>query len=161
MATLLNIGEVAQRAGVASSALRYYEEQGLITSCRSAGKQRQFKRDVLRRIAFIRAAQAAGLRLDEIKAALASLPEQRTPTPQDWQKIASRWQPLLQQKIDTLVALRDKLSSCIGCGCLSLEKCALYNPEDKIARFGNGALYLQGMSPSKLQEELDASAGNP
>ncbi len=139
---LISIGDLAKRSGLAASALRYYEEQGLITSSRNAGQQRQFPREVLRRIAFIRAAQTAGLSLSEIKSALMSLPGQRTPTKRDWEKLSSTWQVTLQQRIDTLIALRDKLTSCIGCGCLSLKSCALYNPNDIAARSGTGARYL-------------------
>ncbi|WP_354333002.1 redox-sensitive transcriptional activator SoxR [Undibacterium sp. GrIS 1.2] len=141
---LISIGDLAKRSGLAASALRYYEEQGLITSSRNAGQQRQFPKEVLRRIAFIRAAQTAGLSLSEIKSALASLPGQRTPTKQDWEKLSSSWQTTLQQRIDALVALRDKLTSCIGCGCLSLKSCSLYNPGDVAAQRGNGARYLNG-----------------
>ncbi|WP_211443850.1 redox-sensitive transcriptional activator SoxR [Collimonas humicola] len=141
---LITIGELAKRSGVAASALRFYEEQGLIGSKREAGRQRQFARDVLRRVAFIRVAQTVGLSLDEIRLALSALPLQRTPTKQDWERLSRSWQPLLQQRIDTLTALRDQLTSCIGCGCLSLKKCALYNPEDTAQRRGSGPRYLLG-----------------
>lgn len=146
----ISIGELASRSGLATSAVRYYEEQGLISSTRSAGQQRQFAREVLRRIAFIRAAQTAGLSLDEIKAALASLPEQRTPTKQDWQRLSSAWKANLQQRIDNLIALRDQLTSCIGCGCLSLKSCALYNPQDLAGQRGSGARYLLGDKSSDV-----------
>lgn len=141
---LLSIGELAQRAGVAPSALRYYEQEGLLTSLRSNGGQRQYKREVLRRIGFIRAAQVAGLNLEQIKAAFASLPEQRTPTPEDWQILAASWQPLIDERIAALTALKTQLTSCIGCGCLSMEVCALYNPADRAALRGSGARYLLG-----------------
>lgn len=141
---LLSIGEVAERSGVAASALRYYEQQGLITSLRSDGGQRKFQREVLRRIGFIRAAQVAGLNLEQIKAAFASLPEQRTPNREDWQTLAASWQPLIEERIAALTALQTQLTSCIGCGCLSLEVCALYNPADKAAKRGSGARYLLG-----------------
>ncbi|WP_338844901.1 redox-sensitive transcriptional activator SoxR [Massilia sp. W12] len=139
---LMPISEVARRSGLAASALRYYEEQGLLHSSRSSGGQRLYKRESLRRIAFIRAAQQAGLNLEQIRAAFASLPQQRTPTPEDWRQLAASWQPLIQQRIDALIALRDRFDSCIGCGCLSLTKCALYNPQDQAAQEGSGARYL-------------------
>ncbi len=138
------IGALAKRAGVAASALRYYEEAGLIESSRTAGQQRQFPREVLRRIAFIRVAQTVGLSLEEIRAALATLPQQRTPTKADWEKLSRSWRPLLDQRINELVALRDQLTSCIGCGCLSLRSCALYNPDDAAKRKGSGPRYLMG-----------------
>lgn len=142
--SFISIGELAKRSGLASSALRYYEEQGLINCIRSSGQQRQFPKDTLRRVAFIRAAQTAGLNLQDIKQALDSLPAQRTPTKQDWQRLSSSWKPLIQERIDALLALRDQLSSCIGCGCLSLKSCRLYNPDDIAQRNGSGARYLLG-----------------
>ena len=141
------IGELAKRAGVSASALRFYEQAGLLTSSRSAAGRRQFPRDALRRLGFIRVAQSVGLSLDEISSALASLPQQRTPTKQDWQRLSHGWGPALQQRIDTLTALRDKLTSCIGCGCLSLKSCALYNSGDRAARTGSGPRYLLGERP--------------
>ncbi len=149
MATLISIGELAQRAGVTSSALRFYEERGLIQSIRSAeqsSKRRMYTRDILRRVSFIRIAQTVGLSLDEIHQALATLPEKRTPTRQDWERLSRSWQPMLQQRIDTLTQLRDQLTSCVGCGCLSLKSCALYNPNDLAAKCGSGARYLMGDS---------------
>lgn len=144
----IGIGELAQRAGVAASALRFYEAQGLISGGRSAAGRRQYPRHVLRRVAFIRAAQAVGLGLAEIHAALAGLPEGRTPTKADWQRLGAAWQPLLDARIAALTRLRDQLASCIGCGCLSLKVCALYNPQDQAARRGNGARYLAGDAPA-------------
>jgi MerR family redox-sensitive transcriptional activator SoxR len=141
------IGELARRSGVAASALRFYEEAGLIVSGRSEAGRRRFARSTLRRVAFIRAAQAVGLRLDEIRAALASLPDGRTPTQADWQRLSRAWQPLLDERIAALTRLRDQLGSCIGCGCLSLSKCALYNPGDRAAARGAGARYLLGDKP--------------
>ncbi len=149
---MLSIGDVAKRAGVAASALRFYEQQGLLTSLRSSGGQRQYKRDVLRRVAFIRAAQVAGLNLQQIKAALDSLPEQRTPTREDWQQLSCNWQSMLDERIAALTALREQLSSCIGCGCLSLQTCALYNPDDKAGLRGSGARYLLGDSAAQIIE---------
>ena len=142
--TWITIGELARRSGAAASALRFYEDQGLMTSARTAGGQRQFPKDVLRRVAFIRAAQTVGLTLEQIKAALAALPDQRTPNKADWERLSQSWRPLLDERIAALVALRDQLSACIGCGCLSLRSCALYNPEDAAKRRGSGARYLLG-----------------
>jgi MerR family redox-sensitive transcriptional activator SoxR len=142
--TTITIGELARRSGVAASAIRFYEEQGLLASTRTEGGQRQYRRDMLRRVGFIRAAQAVGLNLAEIRSALAALPGQRTPTKQDWERLSRAWQPLLQERIDGLIALRDQLASCVGCGCLSLKACALYNPEDGARRRGSGARYLMG-----------------
>ncbi|MFJ2987268.1 redox-sensitive transcriptional activator SoxR [Collimonas sp. NPDC087041] len=146
---MITIGELAKRSGVAASALRFYEDAGLLHSTRTSGRQRQFSRDVLRRVGFIRVAQSIGLRLEEIRAALSTLPENRTPTKQDWERLSRSWRPLLQQRIDSLTALRDQLSSCIGCGCLSLQKCALYNPEDIAQTRGNGPRYLLGDNPAE------------
>lgn len=138
----LTIGQLAKRAGVAASALRFYEAEGLIHGGRSAGGHRQYPRHVLRRVAFIRAAQVVGLTLPQIKAALATLPEGRTPTKADWARLSAGWAPLLDERIAALQKLREKLTGCIGCGCLSLKACALYNPEDKVAREGNGPRLL-------------------
>lgn len=143
----LPIGEFARRAGMASSALRFYEQQGLLASARSSGGRRLYPRADLRRVAFIRAAQAVGLGLADIAAALATLPGGRTPTAADWQKLSRQWQPLLDARIATLMRLRDQLASCIGCGCLSLQRCALYNPGDAAARHGPGARYWLGDKP--------------
>jgi MerR family redox-sensitive transcriptional activator SoxR len=145
---LLPIGEFARRAGLAPSALRFYEQLGLLASARSDGGRRRYPRAELRRVAFIRAAQAVGLSLPDIAAALATLPGGRTPTATDWQKLSRQWQPLLDARIAALTRLRDQLSSCIGCGCLSLKRCALYNPGDTAARRGPGARYLLGDKPS-------------
>ncbi len=144
----LTIGIVAQRTGIASSALRYYEREGLIWSVRTDGGQRRYERDVLRRLAFIRVAQTVGLGLPEIRGALATLPSERTPNKADWDRIARAWRPRLDDQIDALVRLRDQLSECIGCGCLSLRSCALYNPEDRAARLGSGPRFLLGDLPA-------------
>ena len=146
----IGIGELARRAGVAASALRFYEERGLLAGRRSAGGQRQYPRHVLRRVAFIRAAQTVGLSLEDVAAALATLPQGRTPTAADWQKLARGWQPLLDARIAELQRLRDQLASCIGCGCLSLARCALYNPGDRAAARGPGARYLLGDRPDAV-----------
>jgi MerR family redox-sensitive transcriptional activator SoxR len=144
MSENLGIGAFGKRAGVAASALRFYEDAGLITSTRSEGGQRTYARGELRRVAFIKVAQNVGLSLEEIRAALASLPAHRTPTKQDWEKLSRTWQPRIEAQIAQLVALRDQLSSCIGCGCLSLRSCALYNPGDQAAAHGKGPRYLLG-----------------
>ena len=139
----LTIGELAERSGVATSALRYYEAQGLIESERTSGNQRRFRRPTLRRVAFIRSAQRVGLTLDEISGALATLPEGRTPTKADWARLSKGWRPRLDAQIERLERLRDKLDGCIGCGCLSLRTCALSNPEDEVAPRGPGAVFLE------------------
>ncbi|MTV25883.1 redox-sensitive transcriptional activator SoxR [Nitriliruptoraceae bacterium ZYF776] len=138
----LSVGEVAERSGFSTSALRFYEKEGLISAHRNAGNQRRFDQHVLRRLAFIRAAQHVGLTLEEIRAALATLPDQRTPTKGDWSRLSRSWRPRLQAEIDALVALRDGLDSCIGCGCLSLRDCHLMNPGDIAAADGPGAAML-------------------
>lgn len=145
----LTIGDVARRAGVATSAVRFYESEGLIRSSRTGGGQRRFGRDVLRRLAFIRAAQRVGAGLDEIRTALAGLPEQRTPTPSDWSRLSQRWAERLDERIELLQQLRDDLSSCIGCGCLSFGACKLYNPDDVAAGLGDGPRYLFGNSSAE------------
>ncbi len=144
---LLAIGEVAARAGVATSALRFYEHHGLITSERATSGHRRYHREVLRRVAFIRVAQRIGLSLDDIAAALATLPSGRTPTAADWARLSRGWRRRLDEEIATLTRVRDELDSCIGCGCLSLRACALYNPADRAGRRGPGARYLLGDRP--------------
>jgi MerR family redox-sensitive transcriptional activator SoxR len=144
---LLPIGVVAQRTGVAPSALRYYEREGLVRAVRSSGGARRYPREVLRRVAFIRVAQRIGLSLEEIKAALASLPAERTPNKADWERLSRSWRPRIDEQIAVLERLRDELSSCIGCGCLSLRACALYNRDDAAATLGSGPRYLLGDRP--------------
>src|SRR5262249_28807597 len=139
---LLTVGEIARRSGFADSAVRYYERLGLVAAIRTAGGQRRFERSTLRRLAFIRAARNIGLSLDEIAAALASLPAGRTPTRADWSRLSRGWRQGLDDQINALVALRDGLDSCIGCGCLSLDKCAFSNPSDSARAGGPGAVYL-------------------
>jgi MerR family transcriptional regulator, redox-sensitive transcriptional activator SoxR len=146
----LAIGQLAKRAGVKASALRFYEQKGLISSARSQGGQRVYPQHVLRRVAFIRAAQGVGLSLEEIAEALAGLPEGRTPTPEDWAALTREWQALLDARIAALQLMRRKLSACVGCGCLSLRHCALYNPQDQAARHGSGARYLMGDVPPDI-----------
>lgn len=145
----LSIGDVVERTGVPASALRFYEAEGLIAAERSEGGQRRFARDELRRVSFIRIAQQVGMSLEDIRETLASLPQERTPTKADWARISRSWKPTLDERIDTLVRLRDQLSDCIGCGCLSLKACALYNPDDQAASGGQGARYLLGDRPHR------------
>ena len=144
MATIhwLSIGETARRSGVAVSTLHYYEAQGLLSSERSVGNQRRYRRDALRRIAFVRTAQAIGIGLAEIALALKQLPDQRTPTKADWTRLSTGWRASLDQRIADLQALRDELQGCIGCGCLSLRACQLYNPKDALGQRGAGAQRL-------------------
>ena len=139
---ILTVGEVAERSGFAASAVRFYERVGLISAQRSSGGQRRYNRSILRRLAFIRAARNVGLSLDEVRKALEQLPSSRTPTRADWTKISRLWRKRLDEEIDALVALRDGLDSCIGCGCLSLQRCRLSNPHDVAATGGPGAVYL-------------------
>lgn len=141
---LITISELSARSGVAASALRYYETLGLIASTRTSGNQRRYRRGVLRRVAVIRVAQGMGVPLAAIADALAALPERRDPTPADWERMSRRWRKDLDARIATLTRLREQLSSCIGCGCLSLERCALYNPGDVARTRGDGPRYLLG-----------------
>jgi MerR family redox-sensitive transcriptional activator SoxR len=141
--TQLTIGQLADRAGVATSAIRFYEARGLIHSVRTSGNQRRFEQATLRRIAFIRTAQRVGLSLEEVADALATLPENRTPTKADWSRLGRAWRPRIEQQIERLERLRDRLDGCIGCGCLSLRTCALNNPDDELAARGPGAVYLE------------------
>ncbi len=141
--THLSVGEVAGRSGVAVSALHFYERQGLISSVRNTGNQRRYARDVLRRVAVIRAAQATGMPLAEIAQALAALPDGRTPTAADWRRLSVRWREDLDRRIAQLTRLRDNLDGCIGCGCLSLKVCPLRNPGDRLAGKGPGASMLK------------------
>lgn len=137
------VGKVAQRCGVNVSTLHFYEQKGLIYSTRNAGNQRRFKADILRRVAVIKAAQKMGISLASIKKALANLPKQRTPTASDWQKLSSGWQTELNARIAYLERLRDSLTGCIGCGCLSMTRCPLYNKDDKMSAEGTGAVILE------------------
>jgi MerR family transcriptional regulator, redox-sensitive transcriptional activator SoxR len=139
---LLTVGAVAERSGFATSALRYYERLGLITATRTSGGQRRYERNVLRRLAFIRAARNVGLSLEEVAIALATLPGRRTPTKADWTRLSQGWRHRLDEQIEALTRLRDGLDSCIGCGCLSLRRCAFSNPADVAAAAGPGAAFL-------------------
>lgn len=141
-ASELSVGQVAERSGVAVSALHFYESKGLIRSHRSAGNQRRYARDVLRRVAVIKVAQRIGIPLAEIRAALDGLPLNRSPTAADWAQLSSRWRDELDARIDTLSRLRDQLSDCIGCGCLSIKACRLRNPWDTLAEQGSGPRLL-------------------
>ncbi|MEU7844757.1 redox-sensitive transcriptional activator SoxR [Micromonospora sp. NPDC049114] len=144
----LTIGELSVRSGVAPSALRYYERLGLIRANRTGGNQRRYARTELRRVAFIRISQQVGVSLDEIREALESLPDRRTPSPQDWERLSASWRGRLDERIRLLTKLRDDLDGCIGCGCLSLQRCTLYNPGDALAGEGPGArLMLPRASP--------------
>lgn len=138
----LSVGQVAQRSGVAVSALHFYESKGLIHSQRNAGNQRRYRREVLRRIAVIKAAQAMGVPLAEIAEALAVLPKHAAPSAADWQRMSQEWGRQLERRIARLQRLRDSLTGCIGCGCLSMDVCPLYNPEDELAEEGPGAVIL-------------------
>jgi MerR family redox-sensitive transcriptional activator SoxR len=139
----LTIGQVAERSGVPHTTLRFYEEAGLIEAERTAGNQRRYQRGVLRRLAFIRTAQRVGLTLEEIRDALSGLPGGRPPTKTDWARLSRAWRVELDARIDALQRLRDRLTSCIGCGCLSLRSCTLHNHEDELARLGPGSLKLR------------------
>ena len=139
---LLTIGEVADRSGFPQSALRFYEREGLVRTTRTSGGQRRYERSVLRRLAFIRAARTIGVGLEEVREGLDRLPDGRTPTKADWTRLSRSWRGRLDEQINALVALRDGLDSCIGCGCLSLKRCGLYNPGDRVAKDGSGARLL-------------------
>ena len=145
---LLSIGDVAERSGLAPSALRYYETLGLITSTRTAGDRRRYRRSVLRRLAVVRSAQNVGLSLDEIAASLDGLPPEAAPTKAQWARISAAWRPLLERRIRDLEAVRDNLASCIGCGCLSMRQCTLFNPQDELG--------AQGPGPRRKVPVLDA-----
>lgn len=151
----LTVGQLAERSGVAVSALHFYEAKGLISSRRTAGNQRRYARDTLRRVAFIRVSQRVGIPLADIRQALEGLPRERTPTFQDWARLSERWRAELDTRIARLQQLRDELTDCIGCGCLSLKACALANPHDELGRRGPGPRRLLGGGPA------DGLAGAP
>ena len=138
----LTVGDVAKRSGVKVSTLHFYEEKQLIHAVRNAGNQRRYKRDVLRRIAVIKAAQKVGISLADIQQALSFLPKDQAPTKSDWHKLSKQWNLKLEQKIKALTALRDNMTSCIGCGCLSLKACPLYNPDDELGQKQSGPVLL-------------------
>ncbi len=148
----ITIGELSQRTGVATSALRFYESVGLISAERSAANHRRYNRATIRRVSVIRAAQNVGLSLDEIARALASLPSNRVPLKRDWERMSRAWQEQLDERIAGLAALRADLTSCIGCGCLSLQTCSLFNRRDAASRLGSGPRYLLGDDPGSVLE---------
>ena len=148
---LLSIGEISQRTGFATSALRFYEGIGLISSQRTTGNQRRFQRAIIRRVAVIKAAQRAGIPLDEIGRAMSTLPADRAPTRDDWERFSRSWKQDLERRIGQLTRIKDDLESCIGCGCLSIENCALFNPDDELAE--------TLASTSKLEDLVDGVAG--
>jgi MerR family redox-sensitive transcriptional activator SoxR len=148
MAALLTIGELARRTGLRVSAIRFYESRGLVSAIRTGGNQRRFLRSDIRRLSFALVAQRVGLSLSEIEAELATLPQGRGPTKADWEAMSRRMRGALDQRIAMLEKTRDLLDGCIGCGCLSLEACALYNPADRAARAGSGPRFLLGNRPS-------------
>ena len=143
MAPELTIGELSARSGVAPSALRFYERQGLIAAQRTSGNQRRYDRATLRRIALVQAGRAAGIPLTRIRSALETLPSNRTPSRRDWERLSRTWRADIESRIATLEALRGRLDTCIGCGCLSIDRCDLLNPDDEAAQLGPGAHYLQ------------------
>jgi MerR family redox-sensitive transcriptional activator SoxR len=145
----LTPGQLAERSGVAVSALHFYEREGLIHSRRTSGNQRRYRRETLRRVAFIRVSQRVGIPLAEIRRALDTLPDSRTPRRDDWERLSSLWRDDLDQRIEQLTRLRDQLTTCIGCGCLSLDTCALSNPHDELGQLGPG--------PRRLLVDLDDS----
>lgn len=138
----LTIGEVARRSGLAPSALRYYESVGLIASTRTGGDRRRYERAVLRRLAVIRAAQRVGLSLEQIREAFATVPVEAAPTRAQWGRMSALWRPLVERRIAELQQVRDQLTDCIGCGCLSLQRCRLYNPDDVLGTAGSGSRRL-------------------
>lgn len=154
----ISISEVARRSGVAASALRFYEERGLIQAERAGSGHRRFHRAVLRRIAFIVFAQRVGLSLDEIASELAKLPANRAPTGRDWSRLSGTWTARIDERIAELQRLKAGLTNCIGCGCLSLEQCQLSNPGDRAARLGPGPRYLIGDRPSGQRTSLRKGA---
>jgi MerR family redox-sensitive transcriptional activator SoxR len=154
----LTIGELSARSGVAPSALRFYEAKGLIAARRTSGNQRRYDRSVLRRVALIQAGRAAGIRLERIRAALEDLPTRRTPTRRDWERLSRGWRDDLDRQIATLQALRSRLTTCIGCGCLSIDACELLNPADEAGEKGSGAHYL--LDERQLPVGLEAGDGD-
>lgn len=148
-----SVGKVANRCGVKVSTLHFYEEKGLIKSWRNQGNQRRYNKDVLRRVSVIKAAQKMGISLAEIKQVFAALPDGRTPTQEDWQELALKWKSDLTARINYLENLRDSLTGCIGCGCLSMKKCPIYNPEDKLSSEGKGAVILENKANKSFDKK--------
>jgi MerR family redox-sensitive transcriptional activator SoxR len=157
----LSVGEVARRSGLSVSAVHFYETKGLIAGWRSPGNQRRFRRGVLRRIAFIRVAQRAGVSLGEIHAVLATLPDDRAPSREDWQRLALLWRAEVEERILRLTQLRDRFDDCIGCGCLSLEVCPLRNPDDRLAKEGPGPRLLERLRKARRTAATRAASGSP
>jgi MerR family redox-sensitive transcriptional activator SoxR len=149
----ISIGEVARRTGLSVSAIRFYETQMLVAPVRNNGGQRRFLRSDIRRLSFVLIAQQLGFTIEQIRERLSKLPAQRTPTQQDWTRISRGFRQDLQMRIDVMTRMRDKLDGCIGCGCLSLEKCALYNPDDRANRHGPGPRYLLQEQPAPIREK--------
>lgn len=149
---LITIGSVAERSGMAVSAIRFYADSGLIPCSRTEGNKRLFKREVIRRVSFIRIAQQLGYTLSDIENQLACLPDNRTPTKKDWEQLSRHFKQDLEEKIDALERLKSSLSSCIGCGCLSLQSCKLFNPDDQAQKHGAGPRYLMGDKPPLSKE---------
>lgn len=149
----ISIGVVAARTGVAVSAIRYYESTGLLPAIRSAGGKRLFPRSVIRRVSFILISQQLGYSLEQIAGLLEKLPQQRTPTKADWQKLSVEFSRDIDQRIERLSRLKESLGGCIGCGCLSLKSCSLYNPQDQAASLGDGPRYLLGDSPQTVSSD--------
>ena len=143
----LTIGELSERSGVSQSALRFYEREGLISARRTDGNQRRYASITLRRVALVQAGKAAGIQLERVRAALDALPAGKTPTKRDWERLSRNWRSELDERIATLEAIRGRLTSCIGCGCLSLRTCTLLNPGDEAGSLGGGAHYLRRVSP--------------
>lgn len=151
--TMLSIGKISERTGIAVTAIRFYEEEELISSVRNAGGQRRFPRSMIRRLSFIKICQNLGFSLSDIRDTLSTLPESRTPNKRDWERLSRNFSVEIDRRIVALELLREKLTGCIGCGCLSLAKCHLYNSGDSAARLGNGPRYLQGDEPIESAPE--------
>lgn len=158
----LSVGQVARRSGVSVSALHFYERQNLISSTRTAGNQRRYRRDTLRRVALIRIAQRAGIPLAQVAEALATLPEDRAPDRRDWQRLSRAWQADLEERIHHLQQLRDEFADCVGCGCLSIDRCLLANPDDALGREGPGPRRLtSARRPHPNQTSAQAGTVTP
>lgn len=157
----LTVGQLAARSGVAVSALHFYERKGLIASRRTSGNQRRYRRDTIRRVALIQIAQRVGIPLADVRAALGHLPNGRTPTREDWQRLSYCWQAQLDERIHRLQQLRDEFTDCIGCGCLSLDRCALANPYDKLAAHGPGPRRLYEPNDCTNPEGEDCAPNRP
>lgn len=154
----LSVGQVASRSGVAVSALHFYESKGLISCTRNTAGHRRYPREVLRRVAVIKAAQRIGIPLADIGAALATLPKRRTPTAEDWRRLSDSWRASLDERIDKLTKLRNQLDGCIGCGCLSLDSCPLRNPDDTAAQAGPGARLFDPQEPTARENHRDRTS---